>query len=103
MLTISKAIRRTQTQDGGILLDVERGRMFCLNAVGSKILELLDTGCDEPQIAARVSATCDADSDTVRVDVHDFLLVLSNLHIIEHAGPCATSKSETADGSRYAT
>ena len=82
MLTISNTIRRTQTPDGAVLLDIERGQMFCLNAIGSKILDLLETGCDEAQIARQVSAAYDTDFDTVRADVREFLEALSRQSII---------------------
>ena len=41
MLKISDTIRRTEAVDGGILLDIHNGQMFCLNVVGAKILELM--------------------------------------------------------------
>jgi hypothetical protein len=44
MFRISNDVRSTQTQDGSILLDIHHGQMFCLNLVGSKILELLERG-----------------------------------------------------------
>ena len=80
--TISDAIRCSRTRDGAILLDVQRGQMFCLNAVGSKILELLDVGCGEAQIADQVSAAYDVDVGTARADIRDFLEALSRLKIL---------------------
>lgn len=83
MLRIADTIRRTQTEDGGILLDVHHGQMFCLNAVGSKIIELLELGFDEAQIAEQVSRAFVADIDTVRADVRDFIEVLNKHHILQ--------------------
>jgi hypothetical protein len=60
--------------------------MFCLNAVGSKILELLELGYDEEQIAGQVSAAYKADLDTVRADVHVFFEALSHHHILQPGG-----------------
>jgi hypothetical protein len=99
MLTISKTIRRTRTPDGGILLDVERGKMFCLNMVGSEILELLGTGFDEAQIAAQLSASYGRDLGTVRADVHDFVEALNLHHILRQRVPAATSEGETRNDS----
>jgi hypothetical protein len=82
MLTISSSIRRTQTQDGAVLLEIEQGQMFCLNPVGSKILELLGSGCDEHEIANQVSAVYGADINTVRGDVREFLESLSRHNIL---------------------
>ena len=47
MFRISEEVRSAQTQDESILLNVHHGQMFCLNLVGSKILELLARGYDE--------------------------------------------------------
>jgi len=44
MYRISKGVRSTHGQDGAIVLDVQQGQMFNLNLVGSKILELLESG-----------------------------------------------------------
>jgi len=55
MFRISNTIRRTETVDGGILLDVLHGQMFCLNVVGSKILELMQRGYDETRITDEIS------------------------------------------------
>jgi hypothetical protein len=57
--------------------------MFCLNSVGSKILELIGSGCDEQEIARRVSAEYGADIDIVRADVREFLEALSRHSVIE--------------------
>jgi hypothetical protein len=103
MLRISKAIRRTQTPDGGILLDVERGQMFCLNAIGSKILNLLDRGCDEAQIAFLLSVACGEDVDTVRADVDDFLDVLRQHQIVRASSPAPTGEGEATHGGTDAT
>ena len=46
--------------------------MFSLNEIGSKILDLLETGYDEGQIAEHLSAAYGTDIVTVQVDVHDF-------------------------------
>ncbi len=83
MFTISDAIRRTQTVDGGILLDVHHGQMFCLNVVGSKILELIQRGYDEPQIADEISRDYGASREVVRADVLDFIETLHKHHILQ--------------------
>jgi hypothetical protein len=83
MRAISNTIRSTQTPDGAILLDIERGQMFCVNGIGSKILELLGAGCDERQIVDQVSAAYSADIDQVRADVNDFLETLTVHHILK--------------------
>ena len=82
MLTISGTIRRTETPDGAILLDIEQGQLFSVNPVGSQILDLIGAGCNEAQIADRLSIAFGADIDTVRRDVHEFLESLSRQNIV---------------------
>jgi hypothetical protein len=80
---ICDTIRRAQTDDGGVVLDVLHGQMFCLNVVGAKILELLEKGFDEAQIAEQVSGAYVMDIETVRADVHEFIEVLNKHHILQ--------------------
>ena len=82
MFRISNTIRRTKSEDGGILLDIHHGQLFRLNVVGSKVLDLLERGLDETQIAAEVSQAYAVDIETVRVDVRDFIEMLNRHHIL---------------------
>jgi len=83
MFQVSGTVRRTKTEDGGILLDIHHGRMFCLNVVGAKILDLLEKGFDAPKIAAEVSDAYAMDIETVEADVRDFIAVLKKHHILQ--------------------
>ena len=85
MFRISDAIRRTETVDGGILLDVHHGQMFCLNLVGSKIIELMQLGYDESRIAEEISRAYGASREVVRTDVLDFIESLHKHHILQPA------------------
>jgi hypothetical protein len=85
MFKVSDTIRRTQTLDGGILLDVHHGQMFCLNIVGAKILELMQRGYDESRIADEISRSYGVSMEVVRVDVHDFIEHLQKHHILQPA------------------
>jgi hypothetical protein len=100
MVTISRTVRRTETQDGAVLLDIERGQMFCLNSVGSKILELIASGCGEQEIAHRVSAEYGADIDIVRADVREFLEALTRHSILQPSQrPTSGKQAANHDGS----
>ena len=85
MFRISDTIRRTETVDGGILLDVHHGQMFCLNIVGAKILELMQQGHDESRIADEISREYGANRDMVRTDVLEFIATLHKHHILQPA------------------
>jgi len=82
MLRISDTIRRTQTMDGGILLDIHHGQMFCLNVVGAKILELMQQGYDESRITDEISRDYQVPRDTVRADVLEFIESLHKHHVL---------------------
>jgi hypothetical protein len=66
MFRISDTIRQTQTMDGGVLLDVRHGQMFCLNLVGAKIIQLMQRGYDESRIADEISRDYGASREVVR-------------------------------------
>jgi hypothetical protein len=83
MFRISNDVRSTQTQDGSVLLDVHHGQMFCLNLVGSKILELLARGYDETRIAEEVSNSYGVARDIASGDVREFLDALYRYHLLQ--------------------
>lgn len=87
MFRISDTIRRTETVDGGILLDVHHGQMFCLNVTGAKILELMQRGHDESQIADEISRDYGVDREVVRADVIEFIETLHRHHILKPVRP----------------
>lgn len=83
MFRASDTIRRTQTMDGGILLDIHHGQMFCLNIVGAKILELMQQGYDESRIADEISRDYGVSREVVQADVIEFIGVLYKNHILQ--------------------
>ncbi len=83
MFRISDTIRRTETADGGILLDIHHGQMFCLNIVGAKILGLMQQGYDESRIADEISRSYGANREVVHADVRDFIESLHKHHILQ--------------------
>ncbi len=87
MFRISDTIRETRTADGGILLDVHHGQMFCLNVVGAKMLELLRRGHDESRITDEISRNYGVSADIVFGDVAEFIETLRRHHILEPVCP----------------
>jgi hypothetical protein len=83
MLNASDSVRSTQTEDGRIVLDIRRGQMFSLNVVGSRILELIEQGLDEPGIADEISRSYGMNIEVVRPDVHDFIDALRKHQIVQ--------------------
>jgi hypothetical protein len=83
MLRLSEQIRSTHNQDGAVILDVRHGQMFRLNSVGSRMLEFLMQGYSEARIADEISRKLNVDVETIRMDVHEFLLQLEEHHLLE--------------------
>ena len=76
MYRVSEGVRSTHGQDGAIVLDVQQGQMFNLNCVGSRILELLESGTEESDIVRVISHEFNASSDVVQSDVREFIEAL---------------------------
>ena len=72
MYRVSEGVRSTHGQDGAIVLDVQQGQMFNLNRVGSRILELLESGSEEPDIVNVISHEFNVDQHVVESDVREF-------------------------------
>lgn len=83
MHEIGGGIRRTETQDGAVLLDIHHGQMFCLNVVGARILELMQQGREETYIAEVISRDYGVDKEVVRADVREFIAALQKHHILQ--------------------
>jgi Coenzyme PQQ synthesis protein D (PqqD) len=83
MFRVSEYLRKTSSEDGGIVLDVKHGRMFGLNIVGSRILELLEQQHTPAQIAQEIAVTFGVTTDIADRDVREFLETLEKHHLIE--------------------
>jgi hypothetical protein len=87
MYRVAAGIRSTHGQDGAIVLDIRQGQMFNLNLVGSKILELLETGATESAIVEEISQTFEVSRDIAESDVREFIAALKQHRLLEDAGP----------------
>jgi hypothetical protein len=87
MHKVSDSVRSTHGQDGAIVLDIQQGQMFNLNLVGSRILELLESGSTDEQIVDVISREFSADIETVRKDVAEFLEELKAHKLLAAAAP----------------
>ena len=70
---VSDGVRSTHGQDGAIVLDIHQGQMFNLNPVGSRILELLESGLAEADIVETISREFSAGREIVENDVREFI------------------------------
>lgn len=76
MYRVSEGVRSTRGQDGAIVLDVRQGQMFNLNRVGSRILELLESGSKEPDMVNVISHEFKISREVVENDVREFIEAL---------------------------
>ena len=86
MYKVSEGIRSTHGQDGAIVLDIRQGQMFNLNFVGSRILELLETGATESGIVDEISQKFEVSRDVAESDVREFIESLKQHHLLEDPG-----------------
>jgi Coenzyme PQQ synthesis protein D (PqqD) len=83
MFRVSEHVRKSSSEDGGIILDVKRGQMFGLNIVGSRIVELIKTQNSPTQIAEEIASSFGVPVEIADRDVQEFLGTLEKLHLIE--------------------
>jgi hypothetical protein len=86
MYRVSEGVRSTHGQDGAIVLDIRQGQMFNLNLVGSRILELLETGATEAAIVDKISQKFEVRRDLAESDVREFIESLKQHRVLEDSG-----------------
>jgi Transglutaminase-like superfamily/Coenzyme PQQ synthesis protein D (PqqD) len=92
----------SDSQDGGVLLDLERDRLIKLNSVSVAMWNLLKQGCSEAEIVTRICRQYGVDRKRVTTDLRTFLAKLSELQLIpgnqfikhqESSGPTVQDKT----------
>ena len=91
MYEVSAGVRSTRNGDGGIVLDVNHGKIFRLNGIGAFIFERIRDRQNEAEIIAEVSHTYGIPDRIVHSDVADFLKSL------EHQGLVMVSQGHAYD------
>jgi hypothetical protein len=82
MYRVSEGVRSTHGQDGAIVLDVQQGQMFNLNGVGSRILELLESGSPESDIVNVISQEFNNSPEAVENDLREFIASLTKHKLV---------------------
>jgi Coenzyme PQQ synthesis protein D (PqqD) len=73
MYRVSDGVRSTHGQDGAVVLDIQQGQMFNLNRVGSRILELVESGSEESDIVNVINEEFNSSREVVENDVREFI------------------------------
>ena len=79
-IVASSAVVAAELEDEAVLLNVETGLYFGLDAVASEVWKLLEQGATEHDICERVLSEFDADPSQLQADLSAFLDQL-----VEHA------------------
>lgn len=72
MPSIRERIRSTQSPDGGIVLDIDQGKMFSLNSSGSVIFQLLEKEYSEERIVEELVRLFEIPAEVAKRDLTDF-------------------------------
>jgi hypothetical protein len=94
-MTLSEHIRSTRIEDGAIALDIREGKMFRMNFVGSRIVELIRSQYTERQIVETIANEFSVGVATAESDVQGFLAQLEKHRFLE-----ARTKTERHPSSR---
>ena len=85
MTAQSSRICSTHTADGGIVMDVDSGRMFSLNASGSVMFQLLTNGLDEKSIVEELVRRFGISAAVAKRDLDEFRSALNRHALIKQA------------------
>jgi hypothetical protein len=83
-MILPEHVRSAHSADGAILLDIREGKMFRINFVGSRVVELLRAGLPEPEIVERLAIEFACEPAIVAADVRRFLEQLRQHHLFDN-------------------
>jgi hypothetical protein len=73
MYRVSDTVRSTHNEDGGIVLDIQKGHLLRLNHTGSAIFQQVEGAQTELQIIEGISQNFHLSHEVARKDVTHFL------------------------------
>lgn len=82
MARFPETMRSTHTDDGAVILDVGLGRIFSLNQTGSRILQLLESGCEQNAIIQHMVHEFGAEEQNAENDVREFFGLLQRNQLL---------------------
>jgi hypothetical protein len=83
MTRLASYVRTATTNDGAVLLDTHRGRMFALNPTGSRILELFEAGIAFDEIASMLAREFSISPATAATDTDEFISCLRQHSLLD--------------------
>jgi ATP-dependent protease HslVU (ClpYQ) peptidase subunit len=74
-----------RTGDTAVIVDLRTNKIFELNAVASRVWDLLTETADEPTLLSRIRDEFDVDPDQLHRDVQELLADLQRENLISRA------------------
>jgi hypothetical protein len=87
----STRIRSTHSNSGGIVMDIDRGKMFFLNASGSAMFDLIAKGFDDEAIIDELGRRYEIPAAVAKQDLDDFRKALHG-HALLPVGDAASQE-----------
>lgn len=84
----SASVRSTYTQDGGVLLDVDKGMCYSLNAVASKLwnhLEQNQAGVTFDELVGVIRSNFEVTDGELEADIAAHLEKLENMGLVKRS------------------
>jgi hypothetical protein len=72
MSQLPPRLRHTRNADGGVVLDIDRGKMFSTNATGAVLFELLSVGLGDNAIIAEFAKRFGVSTEVAAADLNRF-------------------------------
>ena len=82
-LRASDSVVYAELGEEAVLLNIENGTYFGLDAVGARIWQLLGAGTDEEETVQTLQAEYDANVAVLHKDVKSFLALLSSNGLVQ--------------------
>jgi hypothetical protein len=82
MTTPGARIRSTHSSEGGIVMDIDRGKMFSLNSSGSLMFQLLARGLDEKAVIDELVRRFEISAAVAKHDLDEFRKALNSHALI---------------------
>jgi hypothetical protein len=83
-IIVRAGVKQTESQDGAVLLDIEQGICFGLNAVGLRIWEMLKQRFSIEQIANSLELEFHVPRSQLISDICEFVAHLESKYLIAH-------------------
>ena len=86
-MKLAKYVKFREEKFGGVLFETRSEKVFTLNPTAAAVVRELEAGCDEREIAARLTESFNAPKDAIESEVAAFITDLRQKGLVEDPGP----------------